>query len=108
MLTYQKRNVDKGLLNPYEIFKHLFLEIIMSIFSRFQELESKHKIRLHEGESFKQALYNGRMTDSVDCIIDKIELIIKHYPDSKGISLSTYSSDETSDETFCYAVVIPS
>jgi len=80
----------------------------MSIFSRFQELESTHRIRLHEGESFKQALYNGKMTDSEDCIIDKIELVIKHYPDSKDISLSTYSSDETSDETFCYAVAIPS
>lgn len=80
----------------------------MSIFSQLHELEKVYKIRLHEGENFKQALYNGTMTDSEDCIIDKIELVIKHYPDSKDISLSTYSSDETSDETFCYAVVVPS
>lgn len=80
----------------------------MSIFSKLHELEKVYKIRLHEGENFKQALYNGTMTDSEDCIIDKIELVIKHYPDSKDISLSTYSSDETSDETFCYAVVVPS
>ena len=80
----------------------------MSIFSKFLEIEQKHKVRLHEGEGFKQALYNGKMSDSEDCIIDKIELIIKHYPDNKDILLSTYTSDETSNEQFCYAVVIPS
>jgi len=79
----------------------------MSIFSRLSEIESKYKITLHEGENFKQALYNGKMTDSADCIIDKIELILKHYPDSKALVLSTYSSDEVSDYTFCYAVVAP-
>ncbi|MDC4746929.1 hypothetical protein NQ846_17675, partial [Acinetobacter baumannii] len=65
------------------------------------------KVKLHEGENFKQALYNYKMTDSDDCIIDKIELVIKHYPDSKNILLSTYSSDETSEIPFCYAVVVP-
>ncbi len=79
----------------------------MSIFSKLSEIESKYQITLHEGENFKQALYNGKMTDSEDCIIDKIELTLKHYPDSKGIGLSTYSSDETSSDIFCYAVVIP-
>ena len=79
----------------------------MSIFSKLREIESKYKIKLHEGESFKQAVYNGEMTDSEDCIIDKIELILKHYPDSQDISLSTYQSDETSDDAFCYAVVLP-
>ena len=79
----------------------------MSIFSRLLEVESKYKIKLHEGESFKQAVYNGKMTDSEDCIIDKIELILKHYPDSQDISLSTYQSDETSADAFCYAVVLP-
>lgn len=56
--------------------------------------------QIHEGESFKQAVYNGKMTDSENCIIDKIELILKHYPDSQDISLSTYQSDETSDNAF--------
>ncbi|MEN2751998.1 hypothetical protein AAIR29_10175 [Psychrobacter sp. FBL11] len=79
----------------------------MSIFSKLREIESKYKIKLHESESFKQAVYNGEMTDSEDCIIDKIELILKHYPDSQDISLSTYQSDETSDDEFCYAVVLP-
>lgn len=79
----------------------------MSIFSKFLEIEQKHKVRLHEGEGFKQALYNGKMSDSEDCIIDKIELILKHYPDSQDISLSTYQSDETSADAFCYAVVLP-
>ena len=37
------------------------------------------------------------MTDSEDCSIDKIELILKHYPGSQDISLSTYQSDETSN-----------
>lgn len=79
----------------------------MSIFSKLSEIQTKHGIRLHEGEDFKQAVYHGQMTDSEDCIIDKIELTLKHYPDSKNISLSTYQSDETSDSNFCYAVVIP-
>lgn len=79
----------------------------MSIFSKLLEIESKYKIKLHEGESFKQAVYNGKMTDSEDCIFDKIELILKHYPDSQNISLSTYQSDETSDNAFCYAVILP-
>ena len=64
-------------------------------------------MKWHEGENFKQALYNERMTDSHDCIIDKIELIIKHYPNTKDILLSTYQSDDTSSGTFCYAVVVP-
>lgn len=79
----------------------------MSIFSKLLEIESKHNVKLHQGENFKQALYNDKMTDSEDCIIDKIELILKHYPDSQDISLSTYQSDETSDDAFCYAVVLP-
>lgn len=79
----------------------------MSIFEKFLEIEQKHNVKLHEGEGFKQALYNDQMTDSHACIIDKIELVIKHYPDSKDIGLSTYSSDETSDIKFCFAVVVP-
>lgn len=79
----------------------------MSIFAKFLDIEQKYNVRLHEGENFKQALYNDKMTDSDDCIIDKIELVIKHYPDSKNILLSTYSSDETSEIPFCYAVVVP-
>lgn len=79
----------------------------MSIFSKLREIESKYKIRLHEGENFKQAMYNGKMTDSEECIIDKIELILKHYPNSQDISLSTYQSDDTSDDLFCYVVVLP-
>jgi hypothetical protein len=49
----------------------------MSIFSKLREIESKHNVKLHQGENFKQALYNEKMTDSEDCIIDKIELILK-------------------------------
>jgi len=79
----------------------------MSIFEKFLEIEQKHGVKLHEGEGFKQALYNDQMTDSYDCIVDKIELVIKHYPDSKDIGLSTYSSDETSHTNFCFAVVVP-
>ena len=79
----------------------------MNILSKLPEIESKHSVRLHQGENFKQAIYNERMTDSDDCIFDKIELIIKHYPNSKNISLSTCESDETSDHTFCHTVVLP-
>jgi len=79
----------------------------MSIFAKFLDIEQKYQVKLHEGENFKQALYNDKMTDSDDCIIDKVELVIKHYPDSKNILLSTYSSDETSEIPFCYAVVVP-
>ena len=79
----------------------------MSIFSKLREIESKHNVKLHQGENFKQALYNDKMTDSEDCIIDKIELTLKYYPDSQDISLSIYQSDETSNDEFCYAVVLP-
>ncbi|MBF0657971.1 hypothetical protein IPZ60_04370 [Psychrobacter sp. NG25] len=75
----------------------------MSIFSKPREIESKYKIKLHEGESFKQAVYNGEMTDSEDCIIDKIELILKNHPDSQDISTSTYQSDDA----FCYVMALP-
>ena len=64
-------------------------------------------ITLHEGKSFKQALYNGILTDSEACLIDKILLTIKHYPDSKDLMLSIYESDEMSDNEFCYAVGLP-
>lgn len=79
----------------------------MSILSKLREIESKHNVKLHQGENFKQALYNDKMTDSEDCIIDKIELILKRYPGSQDISLSTYQSDDTSNDEFCYAVVLP-
>ncbi|MPS95737.1 hypothetical protein [Comamonas sp.] len=79
----------------------------MSIFEKLIGIQQKYQVRLHEGENFKQALYNGRMTDSNDCIIDKIELVIKHYPDHKDILLSTYESDDSSEIPFCYAVVVP-
>lgn len=79
----------------------------MSIFSKFLEIKNKYGITLYEGENFKQALYNGKMTDSTDCIIEKIELTLKYYPESKGIALSTYQSDETSDSEFCYVVALP-
>lgn len=76
-------------------------------FEKLLDIEQKYNVRVHEGENFKQALYNGRMTDSDECIIDKIELVLKHYPDKKNLTLSTYESDETSEVQFCYAVVIP-
>lgn len=79
----------------------------MDLFSSLANIESKYNIVLYEGENFKQAVYNGKMTDSTECIIDKIELTLKHYPDSKDIQLSTYQSDDTSEITFCYAVVVP-
>ncbi|MEN8319368.1 hypothetical protein [Acinetobacter junii] len=79
----------------------------MSIFEKLIGIEKKYKVKLHEGEGFKQAIYNDKMTDSNECIIDKIELVIKHYPDSRDILLSTYSSDDSSDTEFCYAVIVP-
>lgn len=79
----------------------------MDILSRLLDIKSKYNIALYEGENFKQALYNGKMTDSADCIVDKIELTLKHYPNSTGINLSTYQSDETSSGEFCYVVALP-
>ena len=57
----------------------------MSIFEKFLDIEQKYNVRLHEGENFKQAFYNGRMMDSDKCIIDKIELVLHHYPDNKNL-----------------------
>ena len=71
------------------------------------KLCKKHGMQLSVGEDFKQAVYGDRMTDSLECIYDKIELIIKHYPDIEILSLSTYESDETSSYEFCHAVVMP-
>ena len=79
----------------------------MDIISRLAEVKLKYNITLYEGEGFKQALYNGRLTDSADCIIDKIELTLKHYPNSSGVNLSTYESDDTSNSEFCYVVAQP-
>ncbi len=79
----------------------------MGIISRLEDVKGKYNITLYQGENFKQAVYNEKMTDSEDCIIEKIELILKHYPNSTGIGLSTYQSDETSNGEFCYAVALP-
>lgn len=38
----------------------------MSIFSKIKEVENKHNIKIHEGENFKQALYNGNISDTDD------------------------------------------
>lgn len=64
------------------------------------------KVKIHEGEGFKQAWYNGRLTESNEIIIDKLKLAMKHYPNSE-LSLSIYESDEGSYKPFAYTVVIP-
>lgn len=79
----------------------------MSILSRLENLKKKHEVVLHEGESFKQAIYNGYMTDSDDFIIDKIELAIKHYPNVKEFALGIYDSDSESPKEFHHVVVVP-
>ncbi len=79
----------------------------MDIYSKLSEIKSNHKIKLSEGKDFTQAVSDGRMLDSPDCIADKIILILKHYPNSEYISLATYESDETSDHKFCYAIAAP-
>lgn len=82
-------------------------ESTVDILSAADKLCKKHGIQLSVGEDFKQAIYGNRMTDSSECISDKMQLIMKHYPDSKILSLSTYESDETSGYEFCHAVVMP-
>lgn len=42
----------------------------MSIFSKIKKIEKKHSIKIHEGENFKQALYNGHISDTDDHIIN--------------------------------------
>ncbi|PWD90375.1 hypothetical protein [Ignatzschineria cameli] len=79
----------------------------MSIFSRLEDIKKTHGVVLHEGEPFKQAIYNGYMTDSHDFIIDKIELAIKHYPNVKEFSLGLYDSDAGSSREFHHTVVVP-
>ena len=70
------------------------------------ELKGTHGISIFEGENFKQAFYNGKLTDSPDQLRDKIELAIKHYP-GRDLIIGTYESDETSPAPFAYAVVLP-
>lgn len=79
----------------------------MSIFSKLEDLKNKHSVVLHETEAFKQAIYNGYMTDSDDFIVDKIELAIKHFPTIKEFCLNTYDSDSGSPSEFHHVVVVP-
>lgn len=70
------------------------------------EFKSRYAINIVEGESFKQAYYNNRLTDTKERVKDKIELAVKHYP-GEDLSIGTYESDETSPKQFAFAVVIP-
>ncbi|MFZ6770348.1 hypothetical protein ACO0LM_25110 [Undibacterium sp. Di26W] len=74
--------------------------------SMIYELKNKYGISITEGENFKQAMYNGRLTDSEEQLREKIELGAKHYP-GKDLLIGTYESDETSPALFAYAVIIP-
>jgi hypothetical protein len=76
------------------------------ISSIIEKLEAKHNISISEGEPFKQAHYNNKLTDSPEQVRDKIELAIKHYT-GKNLLIETCESDETSPTPFVYAVVIP-
>jgi len=74
--------------------------------SMINDLKKKYGISIFEGENFKQAMYNSRLTDSQEQLREKIELGAKHYPE-KDLLIGTFESDETSPEPFAYAVVIP-
>jgi len=74
--------------------------------SMIYDLKNKYGISIIEGENFKQAMYNGRLTDSQGQLREKIELCAKHYPGT-DLLIGTYESDETSPGPFAYAVVIP-
>jgi len=78
----------------------------MSFLEVISELKKRYNIVISEGEDFKQALYNNKITDTPECMKDKIELIIKHYP-GQIISLGTDEPDETSNDNFCYVSVTP-
>lgn len=74
--------------------------------SLIHELKTLHGISVHEGESFKQAMYSGRLTDTREQLRDKIELARRHYP-GRDLIIGTHESDETSPEPFAYAVIVP-
>jgi len=74
--------------------------------SIIHDLSMQHAVRIHEGESFKQAIYSGRLSDSEAEFRSKIELAVKHHP-GKDLAVSVYESDESSAEPFSYAVVMP-
>lgn len=74
--------------------------------SMIHDLKAKFGIEIHEGENFKQACYNGKITDTADQLKDKIELAMKHYP-GQDLIISTYSSDDTLPSSFAYSVVVP-
>ncbi|MBC3864306.1 hypothetical protein H8K32_19575 [Undibacterium jejuense] len=61
---------------------------------------------IYEGEGFKQAWYNGTLTDTPEQVKDKLELALKHYF-TKDLFISTFESDETSPYQFTYIIVIP-
>jgi hypothetical protein len=74
--------------------------------SMIHDLRTQYAIQIHEGESFKQAMYNGRLSDTDDELRDKIALAVKHHP-GKDLAVSIYESDESSPLPFAYAVVMP-
>jgi len=74
--------------------------------SMINDLRSKLAVQIHEGESFKQAFYNGLLTDSEIEVRDKIELAAKHHP-GKDLAIAIFESDEGSPSQFAFAVVMP-
>jgi len=84
--------------------QHQVAKIMVS--NTISALKSKYKIIIYEGECFKQAWYNGTLTDTAEQVKDKLELAIKHYP-GKDLFIATFESDETSPTQFAFVVVIP-
>jgi len=78
----------------------------MSMISMIHDLKTKYGIQIHEGEPFKQACYNGRLTETREQVKDKIDLAVKHFP-GQDLVIGTYESDETSPEPFVFVVVTP-
>jgi len=74
--------------------------------SVIRECATKFAVSIHEGENFKQAMYNGRLSDSEDELRDKIALAVKHHAGCDLI-ISTYESDASSPTEFAFAVVMP-
>lgn len=70
------------------------------------DMRTEYQIIIVESEPFKQAYYNGNLSDTEEHMRDKIELAIKHYP-GRHLQISTYESDKSSMKPFAFGVVIP-
>jgi len=73
-----------------------------NVVAAIAEFKKKYDVNIFEGEDFKQAYYNDRLTETVEQLVDKMELAMKHFP-KKDLSIGLYETDDQ----LAFSVVTP-